>query len=266
MATEKTAEWRLITPALAESWLKLLAPYQRPENVVRLKKYVQELREGRWTDSENAIAFQEDGFLVNGRHRLRAIVITGISVEMLVATGLRQGSYKNMDCPGASRTAGDGLDPALANRRDLSTCARHLYTRRQGVLAKGRSVSNSLVDETFEKHRELVLSYEKFGKKAYATESGFTRTMLATMHYECSLVAGAEKADEYFNMLVSGVGLDVGHPALAARSRIRLPGTSVQPDLCSWIILRTWNAWRKGEAYGKAQTPQDSDRWIIWPI
>lgn len=72
----------------------------------RVKRYARALREGRWLPTGDAICFGVDGKLLNGQHRLLAVVESGVEIFSIVAFGLPPESFKVMD-RGATRDPGD---------------------------------------------------------------------------------------------------------------------------------------------------------------
>lgn len=81
-----------ITPPLAEEYLKKNT-HNRPirQNVVDF--YAEQMKKGLWLLNGEAITFDKTGSLVNGQHRLRAVIKSGCGVDFLVVRGADEGSY-----------------------------------------------------------------------------------------------------------------------------------------------------------------------------
>lgn len=62
-----------------------------------------------WELNGDSIRFSETGVLLDGQHRLAAIIKSGVSIETLVVTGLPDSVFDVIDV-GARRSAGDVLD------------------------------------------------------------------------------------------------------------------------------------------------------------
>lgn len=86
----------LITPEMAKAWLGLRGPNRRlkPGGV---EKYAQDMREGRWRLTHQGIAFDKNGNLIDGQHRLSAIVMSGVSVMMVVTHGVEDVALPDID-------------------------------------------------------------------------------------------------------------------------------------------------------------------------
>lgn len=95
----------LITPEMAKEFLAN-NPINRNIRNKRLAKYCDAIKKGEWTLSPSPISFSKDGRLLDGQHRLTAIVLTGIPVKMVVAYGVSDDAVFDK---GAERTTGDSL-------------------------------------------------------------------------------------------------------------------------------------------------------------
>jgi hypothetical protein len=74
----------LVTPEIAQDWLENRNLHNRRKSNVTARKYSKTIRGERWKCTHEGIAFDRDGFLIDGQHRLMAIVETGITVKMFV--------------------------------------------------------------------------------------------------------------------------------------------------------------------------------------
>lgn len=74
----------LVTPAMAQDWLDNRNLHNRRKSNVTARKYVKAIRANRWKCTHEGIAFDRDGFLIDGQHRLMAIVQTGVSLKLFV--------------------------------------------------------------------------------------------------------------------------------------------------------------------------------------
>lgn len=84
-----------ITPETAEVYLAVNNNI-RPLITRDVTAYANVMRRGEWQLTHQGIAFNEDGFLVDGQHRLAAIVESGVTVRMIVTRGVKRADA--MDC------------------------------------------------------------------------------------------------------------------------------------------------------------------------
>lgn len=94
-----------ITPVLAEEYLR------RNTNNRLLRKnivsyYAAQMRNGQWMLNGEGIIFNEENVLVDGQHRLAAVVESGADVEMLVVRNADKNSFTTIDS-GVSRKIQD---------------------------------------------------------------------------------------------------------------------------------------------------------------
>jgi hypothetical protein len=95
----------LITPQTAQAMLRGNTG-NRHLSPARVEHYARMMREGLWTISNDAICVSPEGRLLNGQHRLSAIVMTGVAVRMPVMENVTEAAFKNMD-QGRKRSVSD---------------------------------------------------------------------------------------------------------------------------------------------------------------
>lgn len=97
----------LVTPGMARKWLsqsggnRILAP-------AHLERLTLEMKAGTWKETPEPIAFDENGDLVNGHHRMNAVIASESTIEFWVARGVPRGSVSKID-GGRSRSVSDRL-------------------------------------------------------------------------------------------------------------------------------------------------------------
>lgn len=91
-----TTTLQTITPEQAQTWLDHRAPNR---SIGRTLTYAmaRDMVSGRWQLNHQGIAFDSHGRLVDGQHRLSAIVIAGVPVDMMVTTGLSPTAMATID-------------------------------------------------------------------------------------------------------------------------------------------------------------------------
>ena len=112
----------IVTPEVATHYLRanIINRKLRPAVV---KRYEEEMRQNSWTLTSDAIAFDEDGNLIQGQHRLNAVVKTGLAQVFWVARNMPNDSRQNLDS-GSRRELHDRLTIAghKISRTVGSTC------------------------------------------------------------------------------------------------------------------------------------------------
>src|SRR4051812_47344546 len=115
-----------VTPEMASQWLR----YNNHNRAMRKsvwERYAEDMRAGRWLLTHQGVAFDEEGNLVDGQHRLRAVVESGVTVELSVTYGVPMDRQIVVD-DHAVRSHVDALK--LADHSELTqvhlSCARRM--------------------------------------------------------------------------------------------------------------------------------------------
>ena len=108
----------LITPDYAKEILATRNSVNRRLNPMRVDTLVQIILSDQWQITHQGVAFDIEGNLVDGQHRLAAIAKAGVPVKILVSYNLESESRLIVDS-GAPRTLGNRI--TLAGYEDISS-------------------------------------------------------------------------------------------------------------------------------------------------
>lgn len=122
-----------ITAKQAEDYLKFNTN-NRSLRKALVSQYARDMSAGKWRLTHQGLAFNCDGTLLDGQHRLAAIVQSGVTVQMLVARGVDSRSQLVMD-DHAKRSAGDALS---LSRQEKITQSQVAVMRGAVELSSGR--------------------------------------------------------------------------------------------------------------------------------
>lgn len=86
-----------ITPAQAKEMLKGNFSRNRNLRPKRVQQYANDMKNGDWGLSTDAIGLDENGELINGQHRLNAVILANKAVAFLVVRGLPKESVMFID-------------------------------------------------------------------------------------------------------------------------------------------------------------------------
>lgn len=98
-------KYMMISPEDAKELLKYNSS-NRPVRQLRINRYARSMKMGRWIPSNDGICFSENGRLLNGQHRLEAVIRSGISIPLLIISGLDEKAFDIID-RGAVRSPSD---------------------------------------------------------------------------------------------------------------------------------------------------------------
>lgn len=77
----------VINPEEAQAYLDNNAKH-RPIKEKKVAEYMAEMQDGKWRLNGKTICFDSTGRLLNGQHRLSAVVRAGVSLTTVVVRGL----------------------------------------------------------------------------------------------------------------------------------------------------------------------------------
>ena len=112
-----------VTPQLAQQWLECNV-FNRPFKQDVVDMYVRQIKSGLWRRTHQGVAFDTRGTLIDGQHRLMAIVNTGITVPMLIFTDEPKENFEFIDC-GCNRS---NLDTVRMSSRKETLRLAHTHT------------------------------------------------------------------------------------------------------------------------------------------
>lgn len=242
-ALELSFEIVTVTPDLAEKWLgKNVKNRHISQRVV--DKYAKAMAAGEWLLDGESIKFAVNGDLIDGQHRLKAVMESDRSISTFVVRGIPSVAQTVIDT-GRARTAGDALGIAgFADSSNLAASARACILYEAGLLGMNSNVSHTAT-LTFVSGNSM-LAFAVARARTISRGSGLRPAIAAMTFYELMKVDD-EAAQEFFDRLADGVSLSSGSPILALRARLRTlkdERTALPPEALVSLVFRTWNAWR----------------------
>lgn len=236
-----------VTPELARVWLKQ-NDGNRNLNAKTVSAYARAMRRGDWMANGESIKFDSSGRLLDGQHRLAALIEADLSHELLVIEGLSSAAQDTMDS-GRKRTTADALSiHGMGNANVLSAVARRawMWDRGNYKFVNTEIPTTSEVMETIDKYPSLERSAE-IGTRTNNSYRPAGATVTGVAHHLFhQMDEGA--AAEFFAQLGTGAGLDDGHPVLTLRNRLvrdKVAGKVLTTPLALAYFIRSWNAVRE---------------------
>ncbi len=98
----------MVDPSLAAAWLAKNVQHNRPMRKITVAGYAEQMKTGQWHLTHQGVAFDVTGALIDGQHRLAAIVQANVIVPMMVTMNAPAVSFETLDC-GIKRTVADRL-------------------------------------------------------------------------------------------------------------------------------------------------------------
>lgn len=237
----KYLERVLITPKMAEKMLANNYEFNRKIRSTVVRTYARDMENDCWyTDITNnqivPICISKTGKLLDGQHRLAAIVLANKPVWMWVQKGLSEESYAQMD-NGLKRTTADIVGGKGSNI--LCALAKMTYTTKNGSLALNSSIVNALRYEgkyRVQPTKNDVLSEvdENYDFLQECTDVGVS--------IRNGLGSGAPTIYSYFYWLIKYLGRDEALDTFASALATTQPTSCQQAEVCKAYLLRKFSS------------------------
>lgn len=240
-----------VTPKLAEHLLARNT-HNRGISKARVEQYAGDMRRGEWQLNGEAIKIAVDERILDGQHRLVAVLEADVDVQMLVISGLPHAAQETMD-QGRNRTMGDVLK--LRGEKSCNTlasaarivCCYELHGRpfTDGYKA---APSISQTSRTLDRNPDLRASC---ALAARTRRPWLPISTAAGLHYLFS-IADPAGAEDFFAKLCTGAALDVCSPIYVLRERLLKEHHDTGEHTISIkvkmaLIVKAWNAYQAGE-------------------
>lgn len=233
-----------VTPEMAARWLDANVVNRRIRES-KVIQYASDMAAGRWTHSNDAICFAPDGTLLNGQHRLTAVVRSGATIVMLIIHGMPSHSMATMDA-GIARTAADALGFAgEMNSHLLASTARQAIIYTDGRIyqdTKVQAVSHSEILDFVADNPEIRHSVSVIG--GIRSHIDAPPTPLALTHWIVAARAGTAVTDHFFHQLAHRTNEPRGSAVLAIDSRLReikRNRAKVTTRALVYMLVKGWN-------------------------
>lgn len=241
-----TLETELITPDTAREYMQKNTN-NRPLSRGQVEALARDIREGLWRQTHQGIAFDIEGNLADGQHRLAAIIEAETPIYLLVARGVPLDAKKVLDV-GRKRTVGDMLAmDGVKNTMILASIARiGLIYDQKDFSSKGvRSVTAPQV---------YAYAHEHLGELGTATYR--THTLKHQIPTTTAVIGSAfylfhrvdvEATEQFFNAIANMRTNGEGDPRLALMRRLnglRMDRESASTLHVLDLFIRAWNWWR----------------------
>ncbi|MFE3202148.1 hypothetical protein [Embleya sp. NPDC059237] len=238
----------LVTPQLAKTVLDKHNPRNRNLRERTVADYARDMLAGHWGLNGEAIKFATDGSLLDGQHRLAAVVTSGTAVPMLVVTGLPAETQETMDT-GKRRTMAD----VLTLRGEVGTHALAAIVKRVWMWEAGNHKFTGTSKPTVAECSQLLADRPQLRRSAEISARvarSFRYLPPATVglaHHLFSAIS-PEESPEFFARLGDGAELPIHHPILTLRNRAMRDaagGFRIPEPRSTAYLIRTWNAVRE---------------------
>lgn len=234
-----------ITPDEAREILKQAGGYNfRGLRAHHARQLAHEMTAGNWRINGEAIKFDKKGVLIDGQHRLKACVLSGVPLvtwaiygvprDVEMDMGVRRATHDLLKANGEtdSRTLGSSLAALLMIESGASSIGKGSVSYSHQVLA------------CLERHpgiREFVGRRDGF--------SIFDRPTMFPALWYCFASSDAPKAEVFMDQLRDGCNVQQGSAVLALRNfllKMRVSRRKLDQQTALATAIKAWNLYLQG--------------------
>lgn len=251
-----------VDPDMAQRWLKTCNTHNRVLSPIRVSEYTKAMLEHRWKFNGETIQFDRNNVLLNGQHRLHAVVQSGTTQTFLLVRGLDPQVQTTMD-QGTRRAPHEQLQVAGIAADQIDAAALRVFLRWQSGRLFGDALRNRVstgeIVAFAQGNPDIIALLRTLGRgriRSIPATPSVTVAVALQLH-----LIDSTAAREFFDLLESGAGLAINSPILTLSRRFVKAKTEraklSERDVIGFYII-AWNAWRDGRSLTKLQRPNGS--------
>lgn len=211
-----------VTPEIAKKWLSLNNT-NRPVRETSVNEYVRRMKAGEWCLNGQAIILSKAGTLLDGQHRLEAVVRFGSPVQFDVRFGVDINTFASID-DGFKRTGGDVLYiQGVTNAVNVSAAIKAIFRMTSGRMNSkdnnSNRPSNEMVSAFYWNHPHIG-DFVNFGYRMYQHSGRIMAVSDIAAYTYMMAEVNNPKAYEFMSALFSGVNLSASSPIYHLRTKL----------------------------------------------
>jgi hypothetical protein len=257
-----------VSPEMAEELLKFNTKNRKivPQAV---KEYAKAMHDGRWLFDAAPIRISTDGVVLDGQHRLHAIVQSGTTQRMSIWKNLAPETQAVMDT-GRKRSFANALTlSGEVNPNNLAAATSAFYYWEHGVRDASLAAFGTIngvrpqiteLQEFFNQYRDELVEAVIYSSRVYRVLPLSQR--VTGMLWMIVSQKDREDAMVFFEKLISGTDMGATDPILQVRNRILVEHGRIGKLDAAWqvgILLKAWNLFRTGATVARLQYKLTND-------
>lgn len=235
-----------ITPDRAATLLRV-NEFNRSLNQNWVATLSRDMAAGRWQVTPQGIILDDDGHLLDGQHRLSAVVRAGVPVKFWITEGAATEVFKHLDA-GRSRSMNDRLKiSGYADPSQLAAISRKVFGWNSGQPWSYNTTP------TREELQEIIDKDPLLGDAAKFAHGWKSRPAPAVAGFMWWLLVSidAEEGNWFMERLRNGTELAENSGVWAVYDRLwrqAQPGKFQKPQLTIAYMINGWNHQRDGKS------------------
>lgn len=188
-----------VSPSLAKEWLQTNTNNRKLSRPSVLR-YAGDMLSGAWKLNHQGIAFDEEGVLVDGQHRLHAVIESNMTVPMLATWGADRIGIDELRVRSAAEVIKFGGMSNWIEQKEIST-ARQMIVLCSGAKIRRVYSTNDLLVFADKNRSAIEFSVGLFSTHTRGISSASCKAVIATASYYYD----REDLTEFVRSLYSGV-------------------------------------------------------------
>jgi hypothetical protein len=262
-------ERRLITPEIANQMLETNTKNRRIKTRIVIR-YAQDMAAGRWKEETGEVLkISKTGNILDGQHRLLAVVKSKESIYFHVATNVDDDVFDVLDT-GSNRSASDAFFiKSVKHENVIPSIISLYYMLKGGYSLKGevkynRPTNSVLLDEYYSKEQFWQMVANKSGAWYNAFAKILSPSFVGGM-YAFFYHIDEQDAEKFMDQLATGQNIT---NRTVGQLRQRLMQDKMSPrkmtmTLKHALMLKAWNYFRNGEEKNFLSFNLAKDNWPI---
>lgn len=239
-----------VDPETATGWLSNRRK-NRNINEAHVAFLSEQMERGEFVVSGETVVFNDKGEVMDGQHRLSAVVKSGKIITMLVVWGVPDRYFEVLG-QGKSRNATDALSIAEHKNSGLLASVARLSLRYTdtGFVTKFTRPSIGQITKIVEENTSMADSCH-FVAGNREVRNLMPPSAAAFSHWKISQSSSAEEATQFMLKIATPSGMESSDPRFALNrmfTNLKLRGNPFgnHPERHITLVFKTWNLWLAG--------------------
>ncbi|MBT2748371.1 MULTISPECIES: hypothetical protein [unclassified Lysobacter] len=237
----------LVNAVIASAWLHRNSN-NRPIRHKAVSQYACDMTGGQWKSTGESIKFSKSGRLLDGQHRLSAIVEADAIIDVVVNTGLEDGSFDVIDT-GRHRTGSDILTIdgiSLSEARTAAAALPMIVNFSRGLLAHSSARPTNQAQLDFWKQHPYVQPASRYAALLPKRYPPISHAKAMFLHWRFAQI-DPEAAEDFLSALFTGGHLSMTESIYHLRAKLmesRMQGVPIRDGVQIHACFKAWNLYR----------------------
>jgi hypothetical protein len=238
----------LVTPFIAKQYLEANISNRRVKQPV-VARYAIDMANGRWKeDTAEMIKISKTGVILDGQHRLLAVIKANKPIWFHVAKGLEDSVFDVLDT-GSLRNATDafmvkGIKNECSIPSIISMYNLLVLGRKDGLQKKDKATNAILLEQYFQDE----MFWQNAAKKSLHWYISFAKILTPSMiggFYAFLCKKNEDKAEQFMEQLCTGINIQNNVVGLLRTKLMqdKMSQRKMPPTLKMALIIKTWNCY-----------------------